>query len=412
MELKSSRRSEIGALLAIYVLFGFAQASNEFRLLFLEEQGLTATECGRVFAAASLLAAVSRPLAGALADKLRSRRIVCIGMLTAWIAVLALLLLTKNVRIASFALCAGIVPLLSICEPVTYGMIEASGVNATLRNPKLDFSFIRVCLSAGYSAINFLYTPIVDRFGPSAPFACTVLFAALMLALSGSLRNFESVSEEKKKEARKEKLQFGRLFENYFLMAFVLLSFISALGSHTGSYLYYLLDEVGLDGSMVGVAIGIRVMGEIIIMPLVPLLKKRISLPMIPALSCGFRLLQMILFLTCRNPYVILGGTILNGFAAGVSLASTAIYLRMMAPEGLDTTTLSLNTVMTNFGSIVINLVSGVLIDARGIYAVYRMSVGFLVLWLVLYFGTWVFGTRVLKKTPPMPMLIRHTKEE
>lgn len=397
----------IAPLLSLYIIFGFAQASNEFRVLFLENLGMSATECGRILAASGLLTAVSRPLAGALADKLRSRRVVYIGSVLLWMVVLVLMLLTQHARLAGFLLCAGIVPLLSVSEPVTYGMIEASGVNATLLNPKLDFSLIRVCLSAGYSLINFLYTPIVERFGPTAPFVCTLVFAVIMLALSGSLRRFETVLEQKKAPTERNKLQVGRLFQNYYLITFVLLNFVSALGSNTQNYIYYLLNSVGLDGSMVGVAIGIRVVGEIIIMPLVPLLKRRISLPMLQALACVFRLLQMVLFITCRNPVIILGGTVLNGFAAGVSLASTAVYLRMMAPEGLDTTTLSLSTVMMNLGSIIINLISGVIVDTLGIFAVYRFSLAFLLLWLVLYFGTWAIGVYVLKKKPPMPMFIR-----
>lgn len=409
---KLSGARDITALLVIYVLFGFAQASNEFRVLFLQGQGMTATECGQILAVSSLLAAIARPLSGALADKFRSRRVVCIGALVMWIAVLTLMLLTQKVRLASFMLCAGIVPLLSICEPVTYGMIEASGVNATIMNPKLDYSLIRVCLSIGYSCINFLYTPIVNRFGPSAPFCCTILFAVIMLLLSGALSKYETEVPQKAQETPRGKMEFGRLFNNYFLMAFVVLSFISALGSHTQSYLYYLIDAIGLDGSLVGVAIGIRVVGEIIVMPLVPMLKRWISLPMLQVLACVFRILQMVLFVTCKNPYVIMGGTILNGFAGGISLASTAVYLRMMAPEGLDTTTLSLNTTMVNLGSIIINLASGVIVDSLGIFAVYRISLVCLLIWIALYFGTWAFGTQVLKKQPPVPMLIRRKTDD
>ncbi len=399
--------ASIAPLLSIYIIFGFAQASNEFRVLFLESLGMSATECGRILALSCLLTAVSRPLAGALADKLRSRRVVYIGAVILWMAVLAAMLLTQHVRLAGFLLCAGIVPLISISEPVTYGMIEASGVNAAIQNSKLDFGLIRVFLSVGYSLINFLYTPIVERFGPTAPFFCTLIFAAVMLTCSGSLRRFETLPEKKEQSGR-NKLQIGRLFRNYYLIVFVLLNFVSALGSHTQNYIYYLIDAVGLDGSLVGVAIGIRVVGEIIIMPLVPLLRRKISLPMLQVLACLFRVLQMILFITCKNPIIILGGTVLNGFAAGVSLASTAVYLRMMAPEGLDTTTLSLSTVMANLGSIVINLVSGVIVDTMGIFAVYRFSCVFLLLWLILYFGTWAFGVHVLKKKPPVPMFLRN----
>lgn len=397
----------IAPLLSIYVIFGFAQASNEFRVVFLENLGMSATECGRILALSGLLTAVSRPLAGALADKLRSRRVVYILAVLLWMVILAAMLLTQHMRLAGFMLCAGIVPLLSVSEPVAYGMIEAGGVNATIQNPKLDFGLIRVFLSVGYSLINFMYTPIVERFGPSAPFVCTMIFAAAMLLLSGSLRRFETAPREKNVKTNREKLRVGRLFRNYYLITFVLLNFVCALGSHTQNYIYYLIDAIGLDGSLVGVAIGIRVVGEIIIMPLVPLLRRKISLPMLQALACVFRLLQMVLFITCKNPAIIMGGTVLNGFAAGISLATSAVYLRIMAPEGLDTTTLSLSTMMMNFGAIVINLVSGVIVDTLGIFAVYRVSIAFLLLWFVLYFGTWAIGVYVLKIKPPVPMFVR-----
>lgn len=405
---RNTGKRDVASLLTIFVLFGLAQASNEYRVLFLQDRGLSATECGWILATASLLSALARPLAGALADKLRSRHRVCVGALLSWIGILALLLVTQNVRIAGFILCAGIVPFLSVSEPVTYGMIEASGVSATLRYPRLDYSLIRVCLSIGYSVINFLYTPIVNRFGSSAPFCCTVIFVIGLLLFSRTVRSFETSGEpDGSPKEPGEKLKFRQLFSNYFLITFVLLSFLYALGSYTSTYLVYLLDEVGLDGSLIGTASGIRVLGEIITMPLIPLLKKKISLPMLQAIACGFVVLQVVLFLVCRSPYVILGVTLLYGISCGITLSTTAIYLRQMAPAGLDTTTLSLSTTMNNFGAIVLNLFGGLVIDRLGIFSFYRISLICLLLWLALYFGTWFVGTRILKKTPPVPMLLK-----
>ena len=408
---EKTRGTGIAALLGIYVLFGLAQASNEYRVLFLENLGMTATQCGQVLAAASLLMAVSRPLAGVLADKLRSRRTVYISALILWIMALVSMLLTQHVRLAGFLLCAGIVPFLSVSEPVTYGMIEASGANASLMYPKLDFSLIRVCLSIGYCAINFLYTPIVDRFGPSAPFVCTLFYIVGMLALSGTLRKFETVRpEERVAGTPRQKLELNRLFKNYFLVAFILLNFLTAIGGHTQYYLVFLLDTVGLDKSLIGVTTGIRVAGEIIIMPLIPLIKRRVSLPMLQAFTGVFTALQAVVFLTASNPYVILGATLLGGISSGISLGTTAVYLRMMAPEGLDTTTLSLSTVMGSLGGIIIDLTGGIVIDTLGIFALYRISLSVLVLWIVLYFGTWAFGVHVLKKTPVVPMFLKRDK--
>ncbi len=395
----------VAPLLIIYVLFGFAQASNEFRILFLKNQGLTAADCGKILAVACLLGAVSRLLSGALADKLHSRRVVYIGALVLWLAILVCLLATQHVRIAGFVLCAGVLPLQSISEPVTYGMIEAGGVQATLTHPKLDFSLIRVCLSIGYSVINFLYTPIVARFGSGAPFFCTAFYVVILLALAGTLRNYET-PEKADSTVSGNKLQLGRLFQNYFLICFVLLSILYALGAHTQSYMVYLLEAVGLDDSLVGVISGIRVLGEIITMPLIPMIKRKISLPMLQAVAGGFVVVQIVLYLTCHDPCVVLGAALLNGISCGITLSTTAVYLREMAPVGLDTTTLSMSTAMTSFGQIIINLSGGFIVDSLGIFTFYRFTLYALILWFVLYFGTWVYGTRVLKKQPSVPMFL------
>lgn len=405
-------RRDILSLIAIYVIFGLAQASNEFRVLFLEGQGLSAAECGRVLAAGSLLSAISRPMAGMLADKLRSRRVVYIGSVILWMVLIVLLLTAGHIRVAGFALCAGFVPLVSIGDPVTYGMIEAGGVNASLKYPRLDFSLIRVTLSVGYCVINFLYTPIVKRFGPSAPFACTVVFLLGLLVLSGRMRRFETVEENRSKGGINRKLGLGRLFREYYLIAFVLLNFLVALGTMTTSYMVFLLEELGMDVSLLGMATGIRVLGELLIMPLLPKIKRRVSLPMLQAVSAGCCALQLLLYLVCKNPYVILGVVMLGGFCWGISLGTSAVYLRKMAPEGLDTTTLSLSTAMTNLGAIVIGLAGGAIIERMGIFALYRMALGCLILWFVLYFGSWYFGKYVLKKTPPVPMFLPGEEKE
>ncbi|MGI6072481.1 MAG: MFS transporter [Lachnospiraceae bacterium] len=435
--MKKIRRG-LPALFVIYILFGFAQASNEYRVLFLESRGMSATRCGWILAGAGLLGAISRPLAGAIADKLHSRRIVYILSIILWIILLALLLLLQQVYIADFLLCAGIVPLLSICEPVTYGMIEASGVQATIKYPEIDYSLIRVALSIGYSLINFLYTPIINRFGPLAPFGFTLFFVVILLILSGSLRHFESgtsasmtdykeanasdlkavneaninaTSTADHKAARtpsggSEKLRFDLLFKSYYLIVFVLLNFILTLGSNTQSYLVFLLNHVELETSLVGVASGIRVVGEIIMMPLIPLIKRKISLPLLQAIACCFTIVQMVLYITYPVPVIIIGGILLKGLAGGIALGTTAVYLRMMAPEGLDTTTLSLSTVMMGLGSIVVNLAGGMIIDSGGIMVLYRCSLIILLAWQLLYFATWFVGVKILKKTPPMPMFL------
>ena len=236
-------------LVLIFFVYGIGQAIQEYRVLLMSSQGMSAKECGYVLALTSLLVAVARPLSGALADKLRSRRGIFIATSILWIAVMITLALFNHVRIASFLLCAGVIPIMGICNNINYGMVEAEGVQVTMRDGRVDYSIIRMCLSIGYCGINFLYTPIVNRFGITAPFLITAVMVLILLILGISQPNFGRDRVDRK-TAVKEKLNFRALFKNYFLITFVLVSFFFYLGNNTSSYLVYLLRELGMNESL------------------------------------------------------------------------------------------------------------------------------------------------------------------
>lgn len=397
-------KKQIVALFSIYVIYGLAQASNEFRTLFLKEQGMTATECGRVLATASLLTVFAGPLASALADKLRSRRKVYLISGSLWLLSLVALLLVGQYNIAGFLMCAGIMPLISVFDPITYNMIEASGVNASMMVQKLDFSIIRVALSIGYCLINFAYTPLVSRFGPAMPFTCTAVLVVVLLILSGTLKAFET---EQRAEVLKEKKQLNvkRIFTNYYLMSFLILGLILAMGSSSGSYLVYLMNEIGMDTALVGTASGIRVAGEILMMLSLTLVKKKVSVPLLQAVAVCISMAQMIIYMTVREPYIILAALALGGAAGGITIGTRAVYLRSLAPEGLDTLTITLFSSVNSAGHVVMSLLGGIIVDNQGVFALYTISLIFMAIWVVMYLGSWAFGKYVLKKEPPMPMM-------
>ena len=402
-------RSGTIRLVFIFAIYGLCQAIQEYRVLLLSDLGMSAAECGYVLAATSLLVVIARPLSGAIADKLRSRRGIFIFINAVWIAVMVTLIFFAQVRIATFVLCAGVIPIMGICNNTSYGMVEAEGVTYCLKNPKVDYSLIRMCLSIGYCGINYLYTPIVNRFGLRAPFVCTMVWVIILMVVSLTDRSFGKYDADsvQTKKAKKEKLDFGELFKSYFLIVFVAASFFQYLGGCTSSYLVYLLREVGMNESAVGIAAGIRVTGEILIMPLVPFLKKKISIPMLQLVACGFQVIQMVVCIFCRVPWILVGIIICSGFAGGITLSTTAVYLRMLAPEKLITTTMSLCSITQNLGSVLSCLFGGIIIEAIGIFSLYKIALGCYLTWYVLYIGTWLIGVYVLKKKPPIPMFLR-----
>ncbi|MBE6017887.1 MAG: MFS transporter [Lachnospiraceae bacterium] len=392
----------IAALIAIYLVYGLAQASNEFRMLFLKDWGLTATECGRVLSAASLLCVFAGPVASALADKLRSRRIVYMISASLWLISVAGLLLFGRYHIAGFLLCAGFMPLMNVFDSITYNLVEATGVNASMMVKKVDFSIIRVCLSVGYCLINFAYTPIVNRFGVHVPFLCTGVLVVILLILSGTIKTFET--EIVLEKGKKQKLEISRILKSYYLMTFLVLCFIQTLGASSQAFLVYLMEEVGINQALIGTAGGVRVCGEILMLLLIPLLKRKFSLVFLQAVSTFMLILQLVIFLTVREPIFIFASLILTGCGWGILLGTKAVYLRALAPEGLDTLTITLYSSVTSVGSIIMSAVCGSIVDGSGIYALYRISLSIYLIWMILFFGSWAFGKYVLKIEPIMAM--------
>ena len=71
---------------------------------------------------------------------------------------------------------------------------------------------------------------------------------------------------------KKEKLQWGKLFKNYYLVTFLIFNIVVFLPSQMYWFLNYLLPEVGGDASAVGTLAGIRTIFEVLglfIMPFV-----------------------------------------------------------------------------------------------------------------------------------------------
>lgn len=229
------------------------------------------------------------------------------------------------------------------------------------------------------------------------------LFVVVLLLLSGSLKTFETEPVRAVKE--KKKLELSRLFKNYYLVTFLVLALILSLGSSTGPYLVYLMKEINMDTTLVGTASGIRVVGEIVIMISLTFIKRRISIPLLQAIAVTITLSQVVIYMTVKNPAVIMAALILGGVSSGIVLGTRAVYLRTLAPEGLDTLTITSYSSVHALGSMIMSLAGGIIIDKSGVFTLYRISVVFIVSWLVLYFALWIFGKYVLKKEPPMPML-------
>lgn len=398
-----NKKSDIQFLILLFVVYGFAQASEEYRVLFIQSKGIDVSTCSKILTIGSILSALLLPLCGRIADRLQSRAKVFSTMVVIWFAVIVLLVFYGGEYILGIPVCGLLIPVFTVCSLVIYQMIEATGVCACAQSVKMDYSRVRLTQSIAFCTINFAYTPIIDAAGEVTPYLVTIGLSLVLLLMTKVMSQYDS-SYEIKTIAQNVTEGTRKGDSSYFLTVFIVLNVLFSFGAGVSVFTTYLLEENGLSASMVGTINGIRVAGEILVMPFLPTVKKKISLPMLQAVSTVFRTAHIILAAISHDSTLILCSALFSGLSSGISLGTAAIYLRMMAPKGREAEVLSLKWSTFNIGGILMSFIGGIIISSRGVISLYRIAFVSLLLWIILYFATWYIGVKLLKKEPSVKM--------
>lgn len=400
---------KIMPLQAMDMLFGMSQAVFAFRVLFLQTYGLNATAAGVVLCLASIIGAFTPSIGGLLADKFRSKHRVFIICLAGSAVVTSFVPLSATVNFVGTILAVILVPMMTIFMPPCMNMLESSSVNATYHYPGTEYSHLRIFMSLGFTVANLLYTPLVKLFGINSIFYVCLFYYVSLLLLSGTLRQFETTPGEIPEEALGAKpvrqLNVSRILKNYYLTIFLVINIAFSMSQSCNSFISYLLQKLHIEMAMTGVAAGIRVVGELIVLLLLPQAKKRLSLPLLQILACCLFMAEQLLYPVCRSIVAIVFVEILGGMGWGIAIGSAILYVRSMAPRGLETSTISFWTAGTSIGGVIAMLVCGRIIDTSGIYGIYRFAFFSELFWLAVFAGSYGIGKYMLHIEPPVSLL-------
>lgn len=112
-------------------------------------------------------------------------------------------------------------------------------------------------------------------------------------------------------------------------------------------------------------------------------------------------MLEALLYSQAQNFWHILLISTLQGLGGGLQIAAASNYVYTLAPDDLKASAQTFNGAMASVAGIFGNLAGGVLIDAVGI-RVFYLGTGILILVaLVLYISSFVFGEKVLHIKKP-----------
>ena len=140
----------------------------------------------------------------------------------------------------------------------------------------------------------------------------------------------------------REKLQFSRIFKNYYLITFLIFIFLAWIPSQAYFFLNYLLEDLGGDANIMGILVALKTGGEVLMLSLSNRMKKHLSLPQLLVLGASLYGLEQLLYPLCSTTWQVMIVNILDGMGFGTFLGSAVNYVYSLAPKGLETTATTL----------------------------------------------------------------------
>ena len=391
-------------LLLINLFFGAAESLMIQRATFLAENGLTPSQVGLIFSITNIIGTFSPLIGGALADRILSRYKMYLISIVGFGLLLFFMPLSAKVRFGGMILSMIFMPMLQLFHPIGSTMIATCSINAVYTVGSVDYSYLRLWMSFGFTVANLCSSPLIDAFGINAPFYLSISFFLIMFLLRATIRRSEIAPEGEKRAAAAPGGGFKTLFRNYYILSFTILAIIYAAAGNCYSYVNYFLKEHEIDASRLGIVAGIKVIGEIIVMLLLPRLKQVLSLSGLQVLAGIFLCAELIGMLFVRSLTPLLPIVMLGGIGNGISLSSAGLYVRAMAPRGLEATAQALWAMGSNLGGIILSYLCGRIIDTKGVLANYRFGLLLEGIWVLLFVATLLIGRFVLKKPAACPL--------
>lgn len=389
-----------------------AESVFALKAVLLSAHGLGAAESGVIFSIMSIIGAFAPLIGGVLADRYLSRYQVFFTALIGFSLICALLPISAKIRIGSMLVVMIVLPMIQFFHPVGSALIATCSINAVNRVGGTEYSFIRLWMSLGYTIASILQTFIIEAIGIDAPFYLMSLCLLFALIYKDAVKECERTEAGTVAKGEKIKVSFRPLFRNYFIVSFVLLNMIYVAASNCSSYTSYILEYYRIDVSNVGLVAGLKVVGEILIMLILPWLKKEISLSGLQLLSGIFQCAELLFMREARILPLIIFAEILGGIGNGIAFSCAGLYVRQMAPKGLEATAQSIWAMSSSLGGIFFSALFGYIIDRADILVNYKIAFWIQAFWAILFLGSLCFGKYVLKKENAVPMVFNRSRQK
>lgn len=389
----TSRKNKYRSVIALVTM---GEQCTRFLTPFLHGIGLSATEAGAITSLNSIMSITGDPVWGIISDKIRNTGKVLIICFAIGALLYGLVPATAS---AAIPLLFVLLPLCSFFQTPGHHIVENLLVRSC-DHEKLNFGSIRCFGSLSYGIVGILfYFTLHGLDGIKLTFYLYALFLAAALGIFFTLHTPPAAGQKSRKF---KEMDFKGLFGNYFYVAYILFAILQKLPmSATATFYAYLLADMKIDTTAVGLLFGFGALFEIPSFLLFSRIRKKIPLQYIIIFSAVIGSIECILLRSCTSLWQLLALRAVIGFSTGLSMGASSFYILSLAPKSLKTTAQTLNYAVVSLTGIVGNAAGGVLVDAVGAGSFFFYSGLVSIAAVVLYVCTFPFAKLALKKTLP-----------
>ncbi len=362
-----SVKNKYNLLSLLFYLVGCCAAG--FVAVFLQFKGVSNTQIGVVTGSACVLSIFLSPGLSSLLMKIEGltvNRLLCLlyvfmGLLFCGMAWLPL---------SVIAVMGGYVVLYSLYLS-TAPMLQVMASGYAQEGEEVNFGLARGLGSVSWAVTAVLAGPIIDRFDPRILPGGFVIFGSLMLLL---LLRMPQTKGQKRAKAGEKGGSIGHIIKTYRVYFLILLGFSCCMAGNTalGTYLPNIVRTLGGTTTTYGIAVFINAMSEMPVMAMASKwMKKYGAMNLCVVGGCAYFIRNLIVCLAPNLP-VLFFGLLFQSISYGLLTAVVAYYvIYYLAPQDQIMGQTMIGMMTSGCGSMIGNVVGGVLQDAIGLGAMY-----------------------------------------
>ena len=384
-------------LTCVQGFFWFAWAFGTYQTVYLQTNGMAASDLGALNAISSTVAILAMTFWGMISDKMNSIKKTFLIALIIGVAMYAVMPFFPTGKPFSIALFFVYAPLVNFSRGALATLLD----NITVRNcaeQRLNYGVIRAFGSFTFTIGSFIIVALIPYLGVGASFWMSALLT--LPTIISLFFTHDPKSPVKQAGEKKIKVSPKELFKNYYYIAFMIFTVILYIPiSAEFSFLTYFMEDNGIAKESIGTILAVRALMEIPLLIVVVKLRRKFRLKHLIMVACSLMATECLLigFVAKSLTDIIIAGMFF-GLGNGLFLGTVSLYLYKLAPSHLKATAQTIFAAVCSVSGIVGNLAGGFIYQTIGGRSFY-MSLGFMMLLAVLVFAV----SFLLKKNLPNP---------